>query len=113
MPHIGPRHMKHKRRIIPIGLRQPNLIRRNIRINPRISSRLRGIRRIIHLNHLLLLSYSLLLLVTFFITDHLQVLDLGLGGWGQAVLHALAGRLVGGGEVAVLVVVFYYVGLAH
>ncbi len=113
MAHIGPRHMKHKGRIIAIGLGQANLIRRNIRINPRISSRLGGIRRIIHLNHFLLFSYSLLLLVTFFITDHLQVLDLGLGGWGQTVLHALAGGLEGCGEVAVLVVVFYYVGLAH
>ena len=81
MPHVRAWLMKHKRRIVAIWLRQSDLIWRNVRIVSRLSSGLRRIRWIIHLEYVFLLTNASFLFVSFLVSDHLQILNLSLWSW--------------------------------
>ena len=65
------------------------------------------------LHQLFLHPDATLLLVSFLIADHLEVLDFGLRSWREALLHTLAGCLKGTLELLSLVLIFDDIGLTH
>ena len=86
MAHVGPCCLVHERGVVAVGFGQADLVR-DVGVDPLVGGGLGGEGRVVLLHHLLLHADPLLLLISLFVPDHLQVLNLGFGGWGQAFLH--------------------------
>ena len=110
--HIWAGRLIHKRSILTIRFRKPNLIR-NVWINSLICCCLCCKRRIILLHNLSLLSYSSLFLISLFISDHFQIFYFCFGGWGKAFFHSLFSSFICRLELFSFILIFYNICLAH
>lgn len=112
MPHVGPWALIHEGRVQAIGLRQADLVG-YVGVDSLVSSGLGGKRRVVLLHHFLLHSNSPFLVISLLVSDHLQILDLGLWGGGQPFLHSLPGLLPGHAQLLPFALELDDVGLAH
>ena len=112
MAHVGACCLVHEGGVVAVGFGQANLVR-DVGVNPLVCGGLGGEGRVVLLHHLFLQSDPPLLLVPLFVSDHLQVLDLGFGGRRQALLHPLPGSLERLLKLFPFVLELDDVGLAH
>ena len=70
VPHVRPGLAEHERRVISIGFGQPDFVWGNVGVMPGLGSGFCDIRRVVHFEYFLLLSYVFFLLVPFFVPDH-------------------------------------------
>lgn len=110
--HVGSRRLVHEGSVLAVGLGQSDLVR-NVGVDALVGRRLSREGRVVLLHQLLLLPNATLLLVPLLVANHLQVLDLGLRGRRQPLLHPLLGIFEGLFQFFPLVLVLDDVGLAH
>jgi hypothetical protein len=110
--HVRSRGLIHEGSVLAIGFGQTDLVG-NVGVDSLVGSGLGREGRVVLLHQLLLHSDAALLIVSFLVSDHLQVLDLGLRSRGQTFLHSFLCVLVRFLQFLPLVLVLYDVGLAH
>ena len=113
MAHVRAWLLEHKRRTVAVRFGQTDFVWGYVGVVPRLRCGLGHVRWVVHFQYILLFSYVLLLLVSFLVPDHFQVLYFCLWRWWKAFLHSLLGLLVVALKLVSLLLVLYYVGLTH
>lgn len=112
MPHVGPWRLIHKRRVAPVRLGESDLVW-DVGVYSLHGCSFGRKWRIVLFNHLLLHADPALFLIALLVTDHLQILDLGLWRWRQSFLHPLLRVLIAHIQLISLVLILDNVCLAH
>lgn len=111
--HIRTNLLKHERSITSIRFWKSNLIWRYIRIVPGLSGGFGNIWRIIHFDNFLLPSYIFFFLIPLLVSDHFQILDLGLRSGRQSFFHTLLSLFIISLKILSFALVLNDIGLAH